>query len=112
MQGIGLSLTRELIRLHGGSIEVSSEAGRGSVFTVKLPIGKDHLPNEQVTESTSSAVRFLTDLRAKASSPHGPSGANGAKKEVSEKVDKQGNLQISPLSSSDGIYIFIYLLIT
>lgn len=35
--GLGLYLTRRLIEAHGGAIEVSSEAGRGSVFTVTLP---------------------------------------------------------------------------
>ncbi len=36
--GIGLSLTRELVLLHGGEIKVESEAGSGSCFTVILPI--------------------------------------------------------------------------
>jgi signal transduction histidine kinase/ligand-binding sensor domain-containing protein/DNA-binding response OmpR family regulator len=35
--GIGLSITREFVRLHGGSISVESTLGKGSVFTVLLP---------------------------------------------------------------------------
>jgi len=38
--GIGLNLTRDLVRLHGGEISVKSEVGRGSTFTVKLPLGE------------------------------------------------------------------------
>jgi len=35
--GIGLYLTRALVEAHGGAISVSSEPGKGSVFTVTLP---------------------------------------------------------------------------
>ncbi|HLZ87410.1 MAG TPA: ATP-binding protein, partial [Puia sp.] len=36
--GIGLSITREFVQLHGGTIHVESEEGYGSVFTVILPL--------------------------------------------------------------------------
>jgi signal transduction histidine kinase/ligand-binding sensor domain-containing protein/DNA-binding response OmpR family regulator len=36
--GIGLSITKEFVRLHGGTIAVESESGKGSVFTVRLPL--------------------------------------------------------------------------
>jgi PAS domain S-box-containing protein len=35
--GVGLYLVREILRLHGGSVDVESEPGRGSLFTVRLP---------------------------------------------------------------------------
>lgn len=48
--GIGLSLTKELVQLHKGKISVESEPGKGSRFTVSLPLGKDHLSPEEICE--------------------------------------------------------------
>ncbi len=44
--GMGLWISRRIVEAHGGSIDVESEPGRGSVFTVTLPkrwlrVGKD-----------------------------------------------------------------------
>ncbi|HSC37198.1 MAG TPA: two-component regulator propeller domain-containing protein, partial [Chitinophagaceae bacterium] len=36
--GIGLSITREFVNMHGGTIAVESEPGKGSIFTVTLPL--------------------------------------------------------------------------
>lgn len=46
--GIGLSLVRELARLHGGGVSVESALGRGTTMYVFVPLGSAHLPAEQI----------------------------------------------------------------
>jgi signal transduction histidine kinase len=36
--GLGLAITRHLVEMHGGSIKVKSDLGKGSTFTVRLPV--------------------------------------------------------------------------
>ena len=48
--GIGLSLTRDLVYLHNGTINYESEEGQGSTFTVTLPINKEAFSSAQIDE--------------------------------------------------------------
>ena len=36
--GLGLSIVHQMVLMHGGSVSVESEEGKGSTFTVELPI--------------------------------------------------------------------------
>lgn len=49
--GIGLALVQELVKLHGGAIRVDSVVGRGTTFTVTIPKGSGHLPQERIETS-------------------------------------------------------------
>jgi signal transduction histidine kinase len=71
--GIGLSLVYELVKLHAGTIRVSSTPGQGSTFTASLPLGSSHLPAERLaarrtlpstTVSTSIYVEEALQLLA------------------------------------------------
>jgi signal transduction histidine kinase len=46
--GIGLALVAELVKLHAGRVSAESTFGSGSTFTVRLPLGKDHLPPDRI----------------------------------------------------------------
>ena len=54
--GIGLSLTKELVSLQHGKITVKSEPDKGSCFTVAMPLGKDHLKENEYLIKTPEEV--------------------------------------------------------
>ena len=62
--GIGLSLVKEIVSLHGGKVEVESEPGRGSSFRVRIPFGIAHLPPEQVVMDASAIGLTSTKTNA------------------------------------------------
>jgi signal transduction histidine kinase len=41
--GLGLSLVKSLIDLHGGAVTIESAAGRGTIITCRLPTGSREL---------------------------------------------------------------------
>lgn len=52
--GLGLSLSRELIQMHHGSIKIDSEKDKGTCFEIKLPLGRDHLKKEECIENENN----------------------------------------------------------
>lgn len=53
--GIGLSLAKELVELHGGRIDVESDPGFGTTFDVTLVRGSAHLPPEWLVEAPAAS---------------------------------------------------------
>lgn len=54
--GVGLSLSKNLIESHKGSISLSSEVGKGSIFTLRLPM------NDEVYSSEDKAEKLFWKL--------------------------------------------------
>jgi signal transduction histidine kinase len=65
--GIGLSLVKELVNLHGGTIEARSSLGAGTTITVHIPQGRAHLPQDRVageespSRAESAALPYLEE---------------------------------------------------
>nr|WP_299069324.1 tetratricopeptide repeat protein [uncultured Allomuricauda sp.] len=65
--GLGLAVTKQLVELHGGTISVTSEKGKGSIFTFTLPISTEKRNKiEEHKYTTSDFVRAVSSSKEEA----------------------------------------------
>ncbi|HYF22884.1 MAG TPA: ATP-binding protein, partial [Caulobacteraceae bacterium] len=62
--GLGLAISRKLARMMGGDIEIRSRVGRGSTFTVRLPLEETVAPGAAGTAVPEAAPDMLSILVA------------------------------------------------
>ena len=91
--GIGLALTKELVELHGGTIQISSQAGIGTIITVRIPLPLQ--PVEETRPTLNPSLLALADSGAVASGDRRPDQALA--QPTMEPVSRQ------PLQSGDGV---------
>lgn len=59
--GLGLSISQQLIELHGGLLEVESELGKGSKFNFSLPLSDETIEGDAQTE-VAVTTQHITDV--------------------------------------------------
>ena len=58
--GLGLPITKNLIELHGGAVEVTSELGRGTVFTFTMPLSDQAVASSRDTAEVTKIIDIDT----------------------------------------------------
>ena len=67
--GIGLALVKALVERHGGTIDVDSEPDFGTEFTIRLPLGDDHIAADDRAPAASADEERASDPTVWAGGP-------------------------------------------
>ena len=59
--GLGLAVTYGIIEKHKGTIEVQSQSGEGTTFTVSLPVARDNVPLEENADNPETVTNTTSN---------------------------------------------------
>lgn len=59
--GIGLAVTDEIVRMHGGTLNIASKVGDGTVVTISLPLADTSRKRSEAAEQLPAAEQTTTD---------------------------------------------------
>lgn len=86
--GLGLSLSKEIVEAHKGSISLKSEKNKGAVFTIELLLGDNHLTSEEKNMSTAATLVDYKDPQIYITELEAPSRNVGATHQISIVKEK------------------------
>lgn len=96
--GVGLALTKELVELHRGEIIAKSQKNLGSEFIVKLPMGKDHLAEHEISDESSNLFYITNQAELK---------SNGSDKKLIANTGSKNTSVVLVVEDNDDMRLFI-----
>lgn len=61
--GLGLALSKQLIKLHKGSISLQSSKSKGTTFEIHLPLGNAHIDTQDIAVAEQTPYVFYEDVK-------------------------------------------------
>ncbi len=106
--GLGLAITKQLIELHGGSIDVISQLGHGTTFFFTLPtsdvkLKAGTLPSKTVVPIAPAKVALTSDVSAATQHPSSKAATNGAI--IKSNNSNAGANHATPLANATALTI-------
>ena len=90
--GIGLALTHELVEISRGEIRVESEPGKGSMFTVVLPVSRDNFSEDELISIVDEKIEKPSN-KDEVESPFTRQSQDGRNKPVILVVEDHNDLR-------------------
>lgn len=103
--GIGLALTKGIIEMHHGKIEVFSELGVGTTFIVRLKTGKEHFSKEELSDDETATENFpiINTQAADVIEEKAMDEIKEEEKEAEENIDKENKPKVLIVEDNEAL---------